>query len=77
MLCLCIGKLNIIEISSLPSPIYKYDASPVKLTGGIFGCKNCKLILKLIWNAKMQKNKNYFGNYQSWKIYIILIQDLP
>lgn len=50
------------KMSSLSSCIYKCDAISMKIPEDFLFVKIGQLILKLIWNAKTQQNKNNFGN---------------
>ena len=47
-------KDSIIKTSMLPKLIYRVNAIPIKITGGLFVCfiKFIKLILKRIWKYK-------------------------
>ena len=44
-------KINIAKMNILPKVIYRFNATPIKITMVIF-YRNRKTIVKLIWNHK-------------------------
>lgn len=51
ILCLQIGRLNIVKISILPKLIYRLNAIPIKIISAGFFIID-KFILKFIWKGK-------------------------
>ena len=73
ILCLQIGRLNIVKISILPKLIYRLNAIPIKIISAGFFIID-KFILKFIWMRERTKVANTILTKMKWEelLYLLL-----
>ena len=73
ILCLQIGRLNIVKISILPKLIYRLNAIPIKIISAGFFIID-KFILKFIWMRERTEVANTILTKMKWEelLYLIL-----